>query len=498
VIGTGGEIVGSNSAAPTIGPDYMRVTRSSKWFRGNNPTASATDWAWMQWYRLRDYSTSHNTLVLRDNAVAGDNGPLFQDETKSDNTTLSTTSNGTTNNSNKFPSASGAGVIDGVHVNGMSYDTGISQKLGVLFSGRFQGYTDTVYNEHAKVRIGGSNEGTGQDWRASNAEYYATVGFDVPLTESQLLAVRYAVVGSGLHTAWGEVAGLISLGDSTTANRWNGQLATSHGGAWRYKYAGGNVLGVTEGAMGGSDFSYHYGLQAAIITTLNTLPYAERFFVYTVDRPSGMANSASWDAIGVTEDDTEGYYAKVEEWAQAIEAATGATIVLGSYIGGTAGGGESDRDEVAAMTSTNGWGFSDFWSDPHSQVLTTAYGFYADVIHQTTAGSEVQAELFAASVDHPYNTSAPQFDPANPPTISGTETVGQTLSVTTGTPKVAPDSYTFHWLNNLTEIGGATSSTFTLRASDEGDRISCRVTAVKAGENSASFTSAPTGPIAAA
>ena len=66
------------------------------------------------------------------------------------------------------------------------------------------------------------------------------------------------------------------------------------------------------------------------------------------------------------------------------------------------------------------------------------------------------------------------------PTISGTAQVGQTLTADTsgisdadGLTNVA---YSYQWLADDTEINGATSSTYTLQASDDGKVIKVRVT----------------------
>lgn len=69
--------------------------------------------------------------------------------------------------------------------------------------------------------------------------------------------------------------------------------------------------------------------------------------------------------------------------------------------------------------------------------------------------------------------------PANTvaPVVSGTTTVGQTLSCTTGTWTNTPTSYAYQWLNEGASISGATSSTYLLQASDALFDISCRVTA---------------------
>ena len=70
--------------------------------------------------------------------------------------------------------------------------------------------------------------------------------------------------------------------------------------------------------------------------------------------------------------------------------------------------------------------------------------------------------------------------PTGAPTISGTAQVGQTLTADTsgisdadGLTNVA---YRYQWLADDTEINGATSSTYTLQASDEGKVIKVRVT----------------------
>jgi hypothetical protein len=68
--------------------------------------------------------------------------------------------------------------------------------------------------------------------------------------------------------------------------------------------------------------------------------------------------------------------------------------------------------------------------------------------------------------------------PANTvaPAISGIQTVGQTLSVTTGSWTNFPTSYTYQWKRGVTNIG-AGASTYLLVSADAGQSITCVVTA---------------------
>ena len=76
--------------------------------------------------------------------------------------------------------------------------------------------------------------------------------------------------------------------------------------------------------------------------------------------------------------------------------------------------------------------------------------------------------------EYPINTSSP--------TVSGSTTQGQTLSVTNGSWNTNlaynPTSYTYAWARNGTIIPGATSSTYTTVTADIGNPITCLVTAV--------------------
>jgi hypothetical protein len=82
----------------------------------------------------------------------------------------------------------------------------------------------------------------------------------------------------------------------------------------------------------------------------------------------------------------------------------------------------------------------------------------------------ITAEL--SKVLAPVNTTAP--------VVSGTGTVGQTLSCTMGNWQYAPTAYAYQWLRNGGAIAGATASTRVLVAADSGASVSCRVTATNA------------------
>jgi hypothetical protein len=91
----------------------------------------------------------------------------------------------------------------------------------------------------------------------------------------------------------------------------------------------------------------------------------------------------------------------------------------------------------------------------------------------------------------------------SPPTISGNTTEGQTLTETNGVWSNGPTGFSYQWqdcdsaTNRCTSIPGATSTTYTLTASDVGHRIRVQEAAFNAGGPSPTpASSAVTGVVA--
>jgi hypothetical protein len=74
------------------------------------------------------------------------------------------------------------------------------------------------------------------------------------------------------------------------------------------------------------------------------------------------------------------------------------------------------------------------------------------------------------------------------PAISGTGTVGDLLTCSTGTFSGVANTYTYQWNKDAVAIGGATASTYTPVAGDATHNITCTVTATNTG-GAASATS---------
>lgn len=66
------------------------------------------------------------------------------------------------------------------------------------------------------------------------------------------------------------------------------------------------------------------------------------------------------------------------------------------------------------------------------------------------------------------------------PLVTGTGTVGQTLSCSTGTWLNSP-TFTYQWMRSGVVIAGATSATYLLVAGDSTKAVTCIVTGTKAG-----------------
>ncbi len=108
---------------------------------------------------------------------------------------------------------------------------------------------------------------------------------------------------------------------------------------------------------------------------------------------------------------------------------------------------------------------------------------------QTYAGRRAASRGADAALKLPVNSVAPA--------ITGTPTVGETLTCSTGTWSNTPDAYAYQWNRSGVAIIGATASTRLLAAPDEGATMTCTVTATNLGV-SAVRTSAATAAVAAA
>jgi hypothetical protein len=81
----------------------------------------------------------------------------------------------------------------------------------------------------------------------------------------------------------------------------------------------------------------------------------------------------------------------------------------------------------------------------------------------------------------PVSTAAPQ--------ISGTAGIGQSLSCSDGSWSGNPTSYSYQWKRNRSPIPGATNQTYTVQTADQGNTLTCTVTASNAAGASSPSTS---------
>lgn len=92
--------------------------------------------------------------------------------------------------------------------------------------------------------------------------------------------------------------------------------------------------------------------------------------------------------------------------------------------------------------------------------------------------------------------SVPRVITAATPKISGSATIGSTLTAKPGAWKPAPVTLKYQWLRNGAAIKGATKASYKLVAGDRGKRITVRVTGTKSGHASEARTSKATAVVA--
>ena len=110
-----------------------------------------------------------------------------------------------------------------------------------------------------------------------------------------------------------------------------------------------------------------------------------------------------------------------------------------------------------------------------------------------TVGLMLAGTAYASSAAAPVNTA--------PPTISGTTTVGQTLTASNGTWSNAPTSFAYEWLrcnatgNSCVSVANGTQQKYTLVGADAAHTMRVKVTGTNA-DGSSSAQSAQTAPVA--
>ena len=123
-------------------------------------------------------------------------------------------------------------------------------------------------------------------------------------------------------------------------------------------------------------------------------------------------------------------------------------------------------------------------------------GAYETVEFVDTSTSAATDEVGFAAQQQTANNPA-----TGAPTISGTAEVGEMLTADTSgiadTDGLTNVTYSYQWLGDDTDIAGATSSTYTLLAGDEGQTIKVRVVVTDDAENETTLTSAATAVVAA-
>ena len=152
------------------------------------------------------------------------------------------------------------------------------------------------------------------------------------------------------------------------------------------------------------------------------------------------------------------------------------TLTVGSTLSCTTGTWTNSPTGYAYQWLRNGVNISGATSGSYVVVAADAGTSVRCTVTASNAIGSTSATSNALSIaalpSAPSNTVVP--------VVSGTATVGSTLSCTTGTWTNSPTSYAYQWQRNGVDTSGAISATYLTVAADGGTSVSCRVTATNA------------------
>jgi fibronectin type 3 domain-containing protein len=345
----------------------------------------------------------------------------------------------------------------------------------------------TVYRDGAQLDVTGGSTTSYSDTTASPATQYTyrVDAFDAAANHSALSSTAVATTPSiPANSSPPTISGTAQVGQTLSADpgEWSGTSPITYTYQWRScdQTGGGctNIAGAT---------SQTYVLGAGDVdTTLRVAVTGSNAF------GSSAATSAATDVV-------------VDAGPIPPSNTSPPTISGTAQVGQTLSADPGQWSGTSPITHTYQWRSCDQTGEICSDIFgATAQTYTLTVLDlgntvriavtaSNSAGSSSATSVATAVVGGPG-----PIPPSNtsPPTISGSATVGQTLSGDQGTwSGTEPITYTYQWRScnqtggSCQDIGGATSQTYTLTPADIGSTIRFAVTASNDGGSSTGTSS---------
>ena len=221
-----------------------------------------------------------------------------------------------------------------------------------------------------------------------------------------------------------------------------------------------------------------------------------------------------WDITGLTADD-KALWDDGEPFTVSLLEAINLSAAGVPTISGTPQVNETLTASIANITDGNGLDSATYeyqWSAGGSDIAGATGASFTITTSQEGQTIQVRVDFedddgfSEAATSVATDTVAAAEQANNPatglPTISGTPQVEQTLTADTSAMQDADGlqnvNYQYQWLSAGTAISGATGSTYTLTANEQGDTIQVRVDFEDDAGNRETLTSVATDPVAAA